>query len=312
MNRREMLLGFYISGIIIGGGILALPFVAGDLGLPLLVLFLVLFGIIFHEIYARIIDSIGWSVKDAAKVRPGLQLYDYAMEKSDLRRYGRKAFTLGLMLYVIPADVVYITYGMKSILMLASIFGSEIDMVLVIMGAIIVVAILLFSLYLARIRRRYFGLGDTFLAKFLLMISLWVLAIGLVGIIENVFIDILASTCLFALSLIVGFFFPERIFNISFDVYDVDDILPYHKVSSYLTILKITLILAIPIIAFILIVMNIGIVNTLAIRPMSVTAMVYSLAIIIFMYVGSGVYNILAYRWTVSYTHLTLPTTERV
>ena len=297
MDRRDILLGFYISGIIIGGGILALPFVARDLGLPLLLFFLVFFGVVFHRIYVRIIDSIGWSVRGAAKVPPGLYLYDYAMERSGLGKFGHVAFTLGLMLYVIPADVVYVTYGMKSIVMLAVILGREIDFLLVIIGGVVISIILLCSFYLARIRRRYFSLRESFTLKFLLMISLWILAVGLVGMIRNILLDIITSISLYALSLVIGFFFPEKVFSISFDIYDVDDILPYHKVSSYLTILKVSLILVIPIVAFLLILMSAGIMGSIVLRPLDITAMVYSLTIIIFMYVGSGVYNILAYKW---------------
>lgn len=66
-RSKDILLGFYIAGIVIGGGILALPFVARDLGLPLLIILLVLFGWLFHKIYLRIVDSIGISLKGGRK-----------------------------------------------------------------------------------------------------------------------------------------------------------------------------------------------------------------------------------------------------
>ena len=295
-GSREILLGFYVAGIIIGGGILALPFVARDLGLPLLVLLLVTFGVVFHIIYIRIIDSIGVPIRDAAKVKPGLQLYDYAMERSDIGKFGKMAFTMGLLLYIIPADIVYVLYGMKSIIMLSKMLSGVALWFMVLLGLIGMIMVFVFLHYVVA-RKGLLYLGDAFVIKLSLMVSIWIASIGGVGIIEGMTCKVIFSATCFSASLIVGQVFPERVYPVISDIYDIQDLIPKHKVASYLTIVKVLLILLIPMAAFFIIVSSMGVVTAPSLYSSNPSIVFYSMTIIMFMYVGSGVYNILAYRW---------------
>lgn len=294
---RIILLGFYISGIIIGGGILALPFVARDLGLPFLLLLLVLFGVLFHRIYLRIIDSVGYALCDVAKVRPGLSIYDYSMSISNVGRFGRLAFTVGLLLYIVPANIVYILYGMKSIIDLSELLNVEADEILLLVGIIITTTTILITWHLVKHKKYYLTLHDSFLIKFILMLSIWLASVGALGFVSGRDSKIILSVTLYALALIVAEFFPEKVLKAYHDIYDIDDLIPKHKVLSYLTMVKILLILLIPMIGFVLIVSRIGPTETIPLVPSNMSSVVYSITIVVFMYVGSGVYNILIYKW---------------
>ncbi len=298
MSRyRVLMLGLYITGIIIGGGILALPFVAMDAGLPILLVLLIIFGIVFYAAYIRILNGVAYTIRGAAKVRPGLELFDYTLEKSGLGKYGRKMFAVGLALYVVPADIVYILYGMKSMIQLSEILDVVTESILGVYGILASFCIFICSAYMARAKRRYLEPHESFIIKLLLMISLWVAGIGTIRLIENYALKVVFAVMIFCASLLIGEYFPDRVFRLSYDIYDLEDLQPKHKVGSYLTLMKIMLILSVPIIAFILMVTSGGIVTNTPLIPRSIGGVVYSTTIIIFMYVGSGVYNILVYRW---------------
>ncbi|RLE74313.1 MAG: hypothetical protein DRZ80_04705, partial [Thermoprotei archaeon] len=255
---KIILLGFYLSGIIIGGGILALPFVSRDLGLPFLILLLILFGVLFHRIYIRIIDSVGYALRGIAKIEPGLSIYDYSMSVSGLNRFGRWAFAIGLFLYIIPADIVYILYGMKSILDLSCLLSTEIDEILLIAGISIAIITITITWYFVKYKTYYLTLHTSFLIKFILMLSIWISSIGILGLISGNVSKIILSVMLYTSALVIAEFFPEKTLGAYHDIYDIHDLVPKHKVSSYLTITKIFLILLIPTIGFILIVSRIG------------------------------------------------------
>ncbi len=294
---KIILLGFYLSGIIIGGGILALPFVSRDLGLPFLILLLILFGVLFHRIYIRIIDSVGYALRGIAKIEPGLSIYDYSMSVSGLNRFGRWAFAIGLFLYIIPADIVYILYGMKSILDLSCLLSTEIDEILLIAGISIAIITITITWYFVKYKTYYLTLHTSFLIKFILMLSIWISSIGILGLISGNVSKIILSVMLYTSALVIAEFFPEKTLGAYHDIYDIHDLVPKHKVSSYLTITKIFLILLIPTIGFILIVSRIGPPKSIPLVPSDFSSVIYSITIIVFMYIGSGVYNILIYKW---------------
>jgi len=301
MDRyKVLLLGLYITGIIIGGGILALPFVAMDAGLPILIFLLVLFGAMFYIMYIRILNSVAYYIKGIAKIRPGLEIFDYALEKSGLAKYGKMMFTVGLALYVIPADIVYMLYGMKSIVALSEILDISADIALIAVGLVSLLFVVVCSAYVVRIKRRYVGPHESFLMKISMMLSIWLIGIGALRFIGSYPAKVAIAVMVFCSSILIGEYFPDRVFRISYDIYDLGDLEPKHKVGSYLTLAKVILILMIPIVAFILIVTTSGIAQGIPIAPRSVQGVVYSTTIIIFMYVGSGVYNILVYRWVSS------------
>lgn len=299
-SRKSVVLGFYIAGIIIGGGILALPFVARDTGLPLLLILLVLFGILFHLIYVRTLDSIAEISKDVVKFRSGQELFDYALIASNLEKYGKLAFTVGLALYVIPADIVYVLYGMKSLLELSKLLGIVVDEILVFLGLVGIVLIVIGTFGYVEEKKHVVRPEIGFALKLILLLLLWILGIGLVGFVASREVAIILAVSLFGISLLVGAFFPERIFKTHYEEYAVEDIIPRHKVSAVLTMIKISLIIAIPLVAFLIIYSLSGLYSNVPIFPLSFSSVVYSTTIIIFMYVGSGVFNILVYRWIVN------------
>lgn len=289
------LLSIYVSGIIVGGGILALPFVALDTGLILLIALLALLAVIFSIAYSRILDAVSLSVpRERSKV--GLILYDYALDNSELRRWGHLAFTIGIILYVYPADIVYILYGLKSIIQLSGyVYGVQV--ILASLGLIGLFLLISTSRYLRR-PTPLMGL----LSKLLFMTLIWVISIYVASFISDRSTLIILSSLGFTVSLIGGEYFPDKLVregyknNLLKENYEIH---PRHKAQAVLTIFKLTLITIIPIIAFALIALSLKLPSLPPLLPKSIVSLVDSFSVIVFMYVGSGVYNILMYKWIV-------------
>lgn len=219
------------------------------------------------------------------------------MEYSNLGKNSRRAFSIGLLLYVVPADIVYVLYGMKSILALSILLSETVDNFFIVLGSLLCLTILIVSYHAFYRRKILLSLHKIFMFKFALMVAVWIVGLGIVGITNSPTLSIVLAGLFFFISLIIAEFFPEKVFRIPLDIYDLSDLLPRHKVSSYLTIIKISLVLLIPFIGFILIHRMAGYVGSIPIYPINLTSLIYSITIIIFMYVGSGIYNILVYKW---------------
>ncbi|MGQ4892918.1 MAG: GerAB/ArcD/ProY family transporter [Candidatus Njordarchaeia archaeon] len=295
-TKTRLLLAIYTTGIIVGGGILALPFVALDSGLIFLVLLMVALAFIFNIIYWRILESVSVSnmgEKEGSEL--GLIAYDKSLEASGLLKWGKLTFTISIFLYVYPADIVYILYGMKSIIDLSRFVASELYLLL---GTDIILAILLIAIFQSyRIKLSYLLALET---KLLAMSIIWVTTLIIVSLTN--FNIVITSALGFAISLIVGEYFPERIYSgsdkhIVAENHEKVEILPRHKAQSILTIFKLVLIVSVPIIALFLIISTAGINFTAPIWPRSYVSLVDSFSVLVFMYVGSGVYNILIYPW---------------
>jgi len=289
------LLSIYAAGIIVGGGILALPFVALDTGLILLVALLSLLAVVFCVVYSRILDAVSISVpREGSKI--GLILYDHALENSDLFKWGRLAFTIGIILYVYPADIVYVLYGLKSIIQLSNyVYGVQ----------VILSSSGLISLFLLASTFRYLKKPTPLmglLSKLLFMTLIWVISIYAVSYVSNRSIIVIASSLGFTISLIGGEYFPDILIrektvnNLVEEEYEIH---PRHKAQAVLTIFKLTLVTTIPIMAFSMIAMASKLPSLPPLFPRSLVSLIDSFSVIVFMYVGSGVYNILMYKWIV-------------
>ncbi len=298
---RILILGFYSAGIIVGGGILALPFVAIDTGSIMLVLLLIAFACVFYVIYTRMLDSISAYLKEISKIKPGLILYDEGLRRSGLRLYGHLAFTLGILLYVIPADIVYILYGLKSLIQLASYISYEQSFLVLMIGIILFALTVVFFVRLRRMIIYKNATSYEFFLKLLLMISLWIITIGILKFVfTNSVVEIILGSLAFTVSLIIGEFFPEKFWKMYISLPINENILPTHKVGAYMSAFKLVLITLTPILAFIIISMRGALSTSMPIFPRTLQSLVAAIAIIVFMYVGSGVYNILVYNWIVS------------
>ena len=105
MDRDKRILGLYLTSIIIGAGILALPLKAAKIGLIPMLLLIVFFARFFYEAYKRIIEaSLGLQHVD-------LSTYDEVLKKAGLGLFGRLSLEYGMLIYVIPADVVYTLFS---------------------------------------------------------------------------------------------------------------------------------------------------------------------------------------------------------
>ncbi len=294
VTSKILLLAIYSTGIIIGGGILALPFVALDSGIIFLMFILIILAVVFIVIYNRILESISYSLKDAEGKDIGLQTYDYALLKSGLKKWGKIAFTIGIILYVYPADIVYILYGLKSII--------ELSNYLTINSSIFLATLLLTVIFLSISYYSYsrnFSPISALLSKLFMMAIIWLVSISIVLSIGESLRVIMASLG-FTISVIVGEYFPERTKHI--EIVEKDDeadyeILPRHKAQAILTVFKVTLIVLVPLLAFYLIYTKAGLAQSASLFPRSIVSLVDSFSVIVFMYVGSGVYNILIYKW---------------
>lgn len=300
LRSKITLLGFYCAGIIVGGGILALPFVAIDTGIFSLVLLLIVFGIIFYLIYVRLLDSISVAIKDSVVIKPGLVIYDEGLRYSGLRMFGGITFTIGLALYTIPADIVYILYGFKSLMQLSSYVSLDIFVFLLCLGFImLLLTILLF--YIVRMKTPLLNLSVyELILKLLLLTSLWIITIDVLTIFSSEEVKIIFAAAAFAFSLLIGEFFPEKLWRTRISMPIEEDVVPRHVAGAYLSIFKITLIIITPMIAFSIIVLNGYVTLDISLLPSSVESLVAATTIIVFMYVGSGIYNILIYRWIIN------------
>jgi len=301
MRAKLVILGFYSAGIIVGGGILALPFVAMDTGSIMLILLLIAFGLIFYVIYNRMLDSISACLRGVSVIKPGLVLYDAGLIESGLEKYGKLAFTIGILLYVVPADIVYILYGLKSLIQLSSYVNYyQIYQVLFIGLVVMFIVSVLFMRF-----RKLVLISDAssyeLVLKLLLMISIWVLTIGLLKYACCSEIKIAMGASAFALSLIIGEFFPERFKKASISMPVAEDVLPRHKAGAYMSVFKLLLITLTPFLAFLIIASRASLSTNIPLFPRSLQSLVAATTIIIFMYVGSGIYNILVYDWIINH-----------
>ncbi len=303
-DKKTIILAFYCTGIIVGGGILALPLVSIDTGALLLIILLILLGIIFYLIYLRLLDSVSSALKDKIVLHTGLILYDEGLKYSNLTRYGVLAFTIGLALYTLPADLVYILYGMKSLMQLATLITFNYEPFIMITGIVITLATVLFAvIYFSK--TIYTGLsGLELLTKMLLMIGIWIFTIGLINLIKDHSLQIITATSAFSISLIISEYFPEHLFRTRINLDSRENILPRHKASAYLTIFKLSLIIGTPVVAFMVLAVSNKLTSDLLLFPRSIESLIAATAIIIFMYVGSGIYNILIYDWVIKHREI--------
>ncbi len=298
-NKKSLILAFYCIGIIVGGGILALPLVSIDTGAIALIALLIILGIVFYLIYLRLLQSVSTALRGKIVLRTGLTLYDEGLRYSGLARFGGLAFTIGLALYTLPADLVYVLYGMKSLLQLSlyASFNTILEM-LFIGITIIFASLIIFTVY----SKKEIFTGTTSLdlvLKISLMIGIWAITIGLLGLTASSELKVTLATTAFVISLIIGEYYPERFFKARIGLRIEDDVLPRHKASSYLTIFKISLIIGTPLIAFLILLQQNKLTTYILLLPKSIEALVAATSIIIFMYVGSGIYNILIYDWVI-------------
>lgn len=300
MPKKEiLLLALYCTGIIVGGGILALPLVSIDTGIIFLIFLLVILGYVFYLIYLRLLDSVGAALRDKVIFRTGLILYEEGLKYSNLMKYGSIAFTIGLALYTLPADIVYVLYGMKSLIQLSSVVTLnhhfEIMFIGLIMTAIIISSTII---YYRRIVYTEFRSIDLVL-KILLMVSVWTATTSLIGLINSYDSKVIIASAAFSFSLIISEYFPESFLKNKINLNLQEDILPRHKASSYLTIFKLSLIIGTPILACVIILLSGNLTGEIILFPHSIDALIAATSIIIFMYVGSGIYNILIYNWII-------------
>ena len=294
--KTKLVLAFYGAGIIVGGGILALPFVAIDSGLLFLILSLVFLAFLFSIIYWRILDSVALATTEAetkANGELGLVYYDLALEASNLGKWGRVAFSTGLILYVIPADIVYILYGMKSIIQLSKYFIDFKTIPLT-----LAMIILFIALILTHVFKDEPTPSKTLAIKLLIMSAIWSLSIAVATTFGEIGFTI--GIIGFSLSVIVGEFFPEKFFGgVKNNVFEIEsgEVLPRHKAQAYLTFFKIFLIISVPILALIIIYLSKSLPSPPPLFPRKLVSFADSISVIMFMYVGSGVYNILIYPW---------------
>ncbi len=294
----KLILAIYTTGIIVGGGILALPFVALDSGILFLIAIMVILAIIFNVIYWRILEGVSINLTgEISASELGLLSYDKALEKSGLRKWGRIAFSIGIFLYVYPADIVYMLYGLKSIIELSKYFYESYIIPILVIILIVILNYVVLKFYEKR-KSDILAL----IIKLLLMSLIWLISITLIAFYRMNMVVISAFS--FAISLIIGEYLPEHIYgesDIQMILNNVDkiEIIPRHSAQSILTVFKLMLIILVPLAAFVLITSSVGLNFTTPLWPNNYISLVDSFSVLVFMYVGSGVYNILIYPWVV-------------
>ncbi|MEX2688708.1 MAG: hypothetical protein Q6351_000035 [Candidatus Njordarchaeum guaymaensis] len=294
-SYRRTLLAFYIAGIIVGGGILALPFVAINSGLIPVIMFLVIFAIIFMKIYERVIKSVILTEGITKNKAFGLGLYIDAMRLSGLGKIAILTFTIGLLMYVFPADLIYIIYGAKSINLLA--MGNYFSMPLVAIG-IILMSIVVYIVSQFRKEQKDLTPIKAMILKIIMMLSIWIFSTALLSLLSFSINLTLFSAILFTFSSIIGEFFPEKFITITKD--KNEEIHPRHQSSALLTVFKIFSIISVALMGLLIIVFFGTLSENYVIYTLDPLKLLEPVGVIIFMYIGSGVYNILIYKWIVS------------
>ena len=276
-----LLLALYSSGIIIGGGILALPFTALNTGVLGCILLLVGFAIVFNYTYWRILGVITDTLKHVGEVTESL--YDLAIDYSGLGAVGKIAFDLGLLMYTIPADFVYILYGSKSMCELHELLPQN-----TILYAFVIwlfICLILSALYVV-------GIHLVSMVKISAIVTIWLLGI----LISRSFYS---AVIFFSISLLFLRYFPEKFKKPKMKEVKTNKIiiLPHHESSAWFTLVKILLICATPIAGLILVFVCSSSLYFPDLFPQDAFGLISPMGVILFMYVGTGIYNILIYDW---------------
>ncbi|GEM_PF-3106627 len=284
MDRDKRILGLYLTSIIIGAGILALPLKAAKIGLIPMLALIAIFAYLFYEAYKRIIEaSLGFEHVD-------LSTYDKILIASGMPRFGRLSLEYGMIVYVIPADVVYTLFSATRFYKLAELTRENVrflyaEVLSLILGSVLAILFI----HRSEVISKFFA----FLAgRSFSILLLYVLRLSKVA-------SLILGSVLFMLVMFLGEYFPEILLG---EVRVEDErftrsgeIHPRHYVAALYTIFKVAFVIAIAILSIVVISLYHAIpndVNRIHTSPMLILS---GIGVTAFAFVGTGVYNIVTY-----------------
>ena len=281
MDRTKRLLALYLSSIIIGAGILALPLKAARIGLIPMIILTIFFGYFFYEAYKRIIEaSIG------IEGHIDLSTYDKVLERASLGKAARISLEYGMILYIVPADVVYTLFSASRYVKLSELSRDSRGFLLYFILSAIIGYLIAIAMMRHEKASKFFALLATRSLSVLILYALKLsyraaLALGSV---------------LFMLTMLVGEYFPEYFVGEPEEITIKEgEIHPRHYVAAIYTIFKILFVLGIAFFSFLVVLYYRALPKDILYSSRDSIVILSGIGVTAFAFVGTGVYNIVMY-----------------
>ena len=326
---RTLVFSEYVASIIMGAGLLTIPLVSAHIGVVGLLLLLIGLGGVMAWGYATMTGAVASYVRDEAgrrarwaqelygklgfemrreaaanpesfitrTVRIGQLLYDHAVQLTPGGERAGRMLSVGLLVYVLGADVGYLLIGATSLSHIASVLTTQIP-------RMALVALPLVSIGLAAAAFHPRGRGGL-RGRLLFLMGGWLLAVWAMACLPpHSFLSSAAGLLIYSLTLIVSPVLPERAAHSpaserSTGSLNDGQLAPDHRVNVVLFRVEILLLIAVAatVLATLL---PAGLGVALKLGPLVggvalVTQVLEAVGVIVFALVGTGIMNIATY-----------------